>query len=135
MIENRFFPQLPDRPGRTVTARDDLSAMENTITITIPNESDMSNLLNSDSRLLTTAINIACKAEGLPKATIAWIARDSNNNEVFINTSNIFVPRPGRSIYSIDPRTLGNDIITYECRGTNEAGEATGFARIVPQCT
>ncbi|XP_064390978.1 uncharacterized protein LOC135338831 [Halichondria panicea] len=134
MIQNNFFPSIPELPGLTVTARD--IQPQNPVMIIIRDRTP-GQTLEPNPLLLTNTVNIACKDDvGLPRPTIVWTATDSNGAEVPINMSNIFVPRAGRSIYTINTDNTDPDntlSITYECTASNEAGEATGLVTITPR--
>lgn len=135
VIQNNFFPSIPELPGLTVTARD--IQPQNPVMIIIRDRTP-GQTLEPNPLLLTNTVNIACKDDvGLPRPTIMWTATDSNGVDVPINMSNIFVPRAGRSIYTVNTDNTDPDntlSITYECTASNEAGEATGLVTITPRC-
>lgn len=133
MIEDNFFPVSPDLPGTTFTARTEPYIRR----ITVLDRNAMGpDSLTPNPDALTNTINIACKGEGWPKSTIVWVARDSDDVLVPINESNIFVPRQGRSILTvnIDPVPGNTRTITYACTATNEEGEVNGEVTIERQC-
>lgn len=130
MIENGFFPVSSDLPGLTFTAR--MTDDPNTKSVIIGDLSSQVPISPGGRRMVFTFGNIACKGEGRPKAEITWSAVDSSMVVVPINTSNIIVPREGRSILRVefDPTDTRN--ITYTCTATNECGERPATVRVDP---
>ena len=67
---------------------------------------------------------IACKGNGRPKATIVW----SVNGDTDFNTSiySVTVPRPGRSVLTVNVSDIDTAPRTYSCEASNAVGTATG---------
>ena len=136
MIENRFFPTVPGRPGPTITARDPVH--ERTVLVRDPTPvTSMSGLPVFDETLITDIINVACKAEGLPRANIEWNVEDRGGtpfDQIRNRSDNIIiVPRPGRSIYSVNVSETSATYL-FNCLGTNDGGEANGQALVSLEC-
>ena len=133
MIENHFFPTVPGRPGPTITARDPV--YERIVLVRDPTPVNNTSLPVFDETLITDIINVACKAEGLPRANIEWNVEDRGGItfDQIQNRSEIIVPRPGRSIYSVNVSETSATYL-FNCLGTNDSGEANGQALVTLVC-
>ena len=119
----------PDLPGVTITARSTDPPYSQPVII-----GDLNSGVPINSDAIVTFANIACKGEGRPKAVIEWSAEDSSGNNVPINTSNVIVPREGRSILRVEFDSTDTRFITYSCTATNPGGEASGQVIVEPAC-
>ena len=103
--------------------------------------------LEDDGRTIVDTIHIGCKAEGLPKANIAWYELDQTTesddltsiDRVMIddearNDVNITEPRQGRSILTVDLQPGDVMCRRYICEATNLGGTTRGGVDICPQC-
>lgn len=124
-----FFPVSPDLPGKTFTAKTfNQNAMEPVIVGSI------TSMVPIFPSVIVMSGNIACKGEGRPKADITWSAVDSSGAAVAINTSNIIVPREGRSILRVEFNEIDTAHITYTCTASNNAGTVMGRVTVQPRC-
>ena len=124
-----YFPVSPDLPGLTITARSTDPPYSRPVII-----GDLGSTVPISPGAVVTSANIACKAEGRPKAQIEWSAVDSSGDAVPINISDVIVPREGRSILRVVFDSSETGFITYTCTATNNAGEVNGQVIVEPTC-
>ena len=127
---DEYFPVSPDLPGLTITVRSTDQPYSRPVII-----GDLGSTVPISPGAVVTTANIACKAEGRPKAQIEWSAMDSSRNPVPINISDVIVPREGRSILRVEFDPTDTQFIIYTCTATNSAGgDVNGQVRVEPTC-
>lgn len=109
-IVSNFLPFLPSRRQRIFVATD-------------PPTTGQRVNFNMVDQLV-----IACKGSGRPKATIVW----SINGDTDFNTTiySVTVPRPGRSVLTVNLNDIDTSPRTYSCVASNAAGMATGSVQV-----
>lgn len=127
-IINTYRPTFhPSRGETVITARDP----SYTTMVTVMGQQQVDN-----PSLLSTALNISCKAKCGPLPTITWSRRDENGNVMALNEPDfsIFVPRLGRSVVTIPLAAQQTTCYSYTCNATNFVASMFGEVQVCPIC-
>lgn len=132
-IDNSFFAGRLSPGEQTVTARSSGSML----TITPLVAPIALNTRIASTSLLTDTVLIGCKANGRPKANIAWTVSVNGAAPVDVDTSgpevNVTSARQGQSVLTVELDNTETLCLQYICNASINGMSVQGAAEVCPR--